>query len=169
MRWLPTRRSAASLLLSGLLLLIALPAGAQDVVRTADITVRGIKESDFPRIKKLADNVYSYEQLHQGMKVVTTNSLIVVTTDGVLIADGQGNQEHVKRMIADIAKLTPQPIKYVVVGSEHGDHTGGNDAMIQATGAKLLAHRGAKGRIPGIDRGLGAGDVIRVGRTVDLE
>jgi hydroxyacylglutathione hydrolase len=52
---------------------------------------------------------------------------------------------------------------------EHGDHTGGNGPMIDATGAKLLAHAGAKNRIAGIDRGLTAGDVIKVGKTVDLE
>ena len=52
---------------------------------------------------------------------------------------------------------------------EHGDHTGGNRKMIDATGAKLLAHANARDKIPGIDRGLAAGDVIRVGRTVELE
>lgn len=52
---------------------------------------------------------------------------------------------------------------------EHGDHTGGNKAMIKATGAKLVAHANAKDRIPNMDRGVGAGDVIRVGRTVELE
>ena len=52
---------------------------------------------------------------------------------------------------------------------EHGDRTGGNRAMVEATGAKLLAHAGAKGKIPGIDVGLGAGDVVAVGRTVELE
>ena len=52
---------------------------------------------------------------------------------------------------------------------EHRDHTGGNDAMVQATGARILAHRNAKDRIPGMARGLGAGDVIKVGRTVELE
>jgi len=50
---------------------------------------------------------------------------------------------------------------------EHLDHIGGNDAMVAATGAQILAHAGAA--ISGIDRGLDAGDVIRVGRTVDLE
>ena len=50
---------------------------------------------------------------------------------------------------------------------EHHDHIGGNDAMVAATGAKILAH--AKAAFSGIDRGLAAGDVIRVGRTVDLE
>ena len=52
---------------------------------------------------------------------------------------------------------------------EHGDHTGGNRPMIAATGAKLLAHHGAGHTIDGIDRGLRAGDVVRVGRTVELE
>lgn len=52
---------------------------------------------------------------------------------------------------------------------EHRDHTGGNDAMVKATGAKILAHKNAKDRIPGMARGLGAGDVIRVGKTVELE
>ena len=52
---------------------------------------------------------------------------------------------------------------------EHGDHTGGNAAMIAATGARLLAHRGAKDRIPGIDIGLAAGDVVKIGRSVELE
>lgn len=52
---------------------------------------------------------------------------------------------------------------------EHGDHIGGNKAMVAATGATLLAHANARDKIPGIDRGLNAGDVIRVGKTVELE
>jgi hydroxyacylglutathione hydrolase len=51
---------------------------------------------------------------------------------------------------------------------EHRDHIGGNPAMIQATGAKLLAHAKAGPRIQGIDRGLSAGDIVRVGKTVEL-
>ncbi len=52
---------------------------------------------------------------------------------------------------------------------EHGDHTGGNKGMVKATGAKVIAHANAKNRIPNMDRGVGAGDVIKVGKTVDLE
>ena len=52
---------------------------------------------------------------------------------------------------------------------EHGDHTGGNKGMVAATGAKIIAHRNAAGRIPDMDRGVAAGDVIKVGTTVDLE
>ncbi len=52
---------------------------------------------------------------------------------------------------------------------EHGDHTGGNEPMIAATGAKLLAHSGAKNKIPNMDLGLKAGDIIKVGKTVEFQ
>jgi hydroxyacylglutathione hydrolase len=60
-------------------------------------------------------------------------------------------------------------ITQIVNTHEHGDHTGGNRPLIEATGARLLAHAGAARSIKGIDRGLHAGDVIRVGKTVELE
>ena len=99
---------------------------SQAVIRTGDIAVRGLKTSDFPRLTKLADNVYGYEQLDPTKRGVTANNLIVVTTAGVLVAEGQGTVDNVRRLVSDIATITPQPINYVVVGSEHGDHTGGD-------------------------------------------
>src|SRR5438105_6016139 len=121
-----------------LLVVLGSPLSAQETVRTADITVRGLKPTDFPRIKKLAENVYAYEQIDPTKRIVTVNNLIVVTTDGVLVADGQGTVDNTRRLVAEIAKLTPQPIKYVVVGSEHGDHTGGNAAF--PAGVTFFAH-----------------------------
>ena len=52
---------------------------------------------------------------------------------------------------------------------EHHDHTGGNAAVVAATGAKVIAHHAAAGRIEGVDRGVKAGDVVKVGKTVELE
>jgi hydroxyacylglutathione hydrolase len=60
-------------------------------------------------------------------------------------------------------------ITQVVNTHEHGDHIGGNKGIVAATGAKIIAHENAGGRIPNVDRGVGAGDVIKVGTTVDLE
>ena len=45
---------------------------------------------------------------------------------------------------------------------EHGDHTGGNDAVIGATGAKLLGPANAGSRIANIDEGLREGDVVKI-------
>ena len=41
--------------------------------------------------------------------------------------------------------------------------------MVGATGATILAHKNARASIPGMTRGLGAGDIIKVGKTVELE
>ena len=60
-------------------------------------------------------------------------------------------------------------ISQILNTHEHGDHTGGNQGVVKATGAKIIAHRNAKNRIPNVDRGVGAGDVIRIGKTVELE
>ncbi|HSV46914.1 MAG TPA: hydroxyacylglutathione hydrolase [Ramlibacter sp.] len=60
-------------------------------------------------------------------------------------------------------------ITQVLNTHEHHDHTGGNAAVIEKTGAKLLAHHNARDKIAGVDRGLAAGDVIKVGKTVELE
>ena len=98
------------------------------MMNTGDVSKRGLTERDFPRARQLAPGVYSYEALRSGDPggKMTTVSLIVITDDGVLVADGQGNTAQTKEMVDWIAKTTPQPIKYVVICSDHGDHTGGN-------------------------------------------
>ena len=60
-------------------------------------------------------------------------------------------------------------IRQVLNTHEHGDHTGGNAAMVAATGAQVLAHANAAPAIREMTRGLKAGEVITVGRTVELE
>ncbi|MBV8119959.1 MAG: MBL fold metallo-hydrolase, partial [Alphaproteobacteria bacterium] len=67
------------------------------------------------------------------------------------------------------AKAKGWTITQILNTHEHRDHTGGNPQMVAATGAKVLAHANAKDRIPEMDQGLHAGDVIKVGKTVELE
>lgn len=130
----------------GLLLLLMsnAPVSGQ-VVRTADATVRGLRESDFPRIIKLAENVYAYEDLNGDISsnlAFTTNSFIVITSQGVLVADGQGSVAKTKRMVEEIGKLTTQPIRYMVVCADHGDHIAGNSAL--PSNVTLIAHPTSK-------------------------
>lgn len=68
-----------------------------------------------------------------------------------------------------VARTKGWEITQILNTHEHPDHTGGNAGLVGETGAKVLAHAAAASRIGGVDRGLSEGDVIRVGRTVELE
>ena len=67
------------------------------------------------------------------------------------------------------AKVKGWQITQILNTHEHHDHTGGNEAVVAATGAKVIAHHKAGGKIQGMDRGVKAGDVIKIGKTVELE
>ena len=140
-------RLARTCVIAGLLLtatFTATSAQAQ-VLRTADATLRGFRGNDFPRIITLAENVYAYEDLNGDLSsnlAFTTNSLIVVTTEGVVVVDGQGSVAKTRRLVEEIRKLTPQPIRYVIVGADHGDHVAGNSAF--PSGAIHIAHPTSK-------------------------
>lgn len=60
-------------------------------------------------------------------------------------------------------------ISQVLNTHEHGDHIGGNKGIVAATGAKIIAHENAGNRIPNMSRGVGAGDIVKVGTSVELE
>jgi glyoxylase-like metal-dependent hydrolase (beta-lactamase superfamily II) len=111
--------------LLALLAFVSVCATAQ--VRTAFPAERGLKLSDFPRVIPLGPDVYAYEDIRE--PGFTTVSLFVVGANGVLIADGQGSPAAMQRLIDNIAKVTGKPIKWYVVGSNHGDHTGGNSIL----------------------------------------
>ncbi len=72
------------------------------------------------------------------------------------------------RLCWDAARTKGWRITQILNTHEHRDHTGGNAGLVEASGAKVLAHARAAARIGGVDRGLAAGDVIRVGR-IELE
>jgi hydroxyacylglutathione hydrolase len=104
------------------------------------------------------------EQIWTGNAYRNFNYLIVCPDSGEALAvDPLDHRKCLAR-----AKEKGWTITQIVNTHEHGDHTGGNGPMIEATHAKLLAHTNAGSRIEGVDRGLSAGDVVKVGKRVEL-
>ena len=104
------------------------------------------------------------EQIWTGNAYRNFNYLVVCPETGEALAIDP--LDHQKCLLA--AKENGWPIKQVLNTHEHGDHTGGNKQVIAATGAKLLAHQNAASTIPDMDVGLFAGDVVKVGKTIEL-
>jgi glyoxylase-like metal-dependent hydrolase (beta-lactamase superfamily II) len=73
------------------------------------------------------------------------NTTVIVGDDGVIMVDGQFAPLH-EKLKAAIAKLSNQPIKYLVNTHFHGDHTGGN-APFAKDGVKVVAHANVKKRL----------------------
>ena len=105
------------------------------------------------------------EQIWTGNAYRNFNYLIACPETGEALAiDPLDHEKCLAR-----AKAQGWEVTQILNTHEHGDHIGGNKAMVRATGAKVLAHYGAKDKIPGQDVGLKAGDVVKVGKTVALE
>jgi cyclase len=73
------------------------------------------------------------------------NIVATVGSDGVFLVDSMYGPMHQKIMDA-LARISRQPIRYVVNTHLHGDHTGGNEAMAKL-GAVILAHENMRRRM----------------------
>ena len=73
-----------------------------------------------------------------------SNAGFVVGDDGVLVIDAFFNLEAARALVAEIHRLTPKPIRFLVNTHYHVDHTGGDQALRDA-GAIIIAHRNVRG------------------------
>ena len=54
-------------------------------------------------------------------------------------------------------------VKYVINTHEHWDHIQGNEDVVKETGALIIAHAFAEGKIPNVDRFVVGGDCVEMG------
>ncbi len=117
---------------------------------------------------KLADNLYA---IHNDF--VPGNTTALITSAGVLLVDDKFEVDG-PNIVAEVKKLTAQPIKFVVNTHYHGDHSGSN-ALMQKLGAQVVSSQAARkrmvdGKQPGqsnvtIEQ---KGHIYLGGQTVDL-
>ena len=74
----------------------------------------------------------------------TSNAGFVVTKDGVVVFDALGTPALGREFLEAIRKITPAPIRRVIVSHYHADHFYGLPPFKDA-GAEIWAHRAARG------------------------
>jgi hydroxyacylglutathione hydrolase len=117
------------------------------------------------RLYSRAEPLMIVERIWTGNSYRNYNYLIACPDSGEALAIDP--LDHQKCLAA--ARAKGWQITQILNTHEHHDHTGGNAAVVAATGAKVIAHYKAGSRIAGVDRGVKAGDVIKVGKRVELE
>src|SRR5215510_9744263 len=73
---------------------------------------------------------------------VPGNSTALITNEGVVLVDDKFEIDHASIM-AELKKVTNQPVKYVVNTHHHGDHSGGN-VKLQQLNAQVVASEEAR-------------------------
>lgn len=107
--------------------------------------------------RKVADDVYAFR--YGGYQ-----SIFVVGKDGVIVTDpsARNKPDAVPAYLAEIRKVTPLPVKYVIYTHSGYDHIAGGKPF-KDQGATFIAHANAKVQI---ERMNNAPDVVRPDRTV---
>jgi glyoxylase-like metal-dependent hydrolase (beta-lactamase superfamily II) len=111
---------------------------------TFGLAAAGAQNIDFASVEvqtvKVADGLYV---LMGGP--AQGNIAVSAGSDGILLVDSMYAPMHQKIMDA-IARISRQPIRYVVNTHLHGDHTAGNDAMAKL-GAVIISHENMRTRM----------------------
>src|SRR2546428_4105074 len=95
---------------------LLLPIALAALMPHAALAVTG----DKAEFKKVAVDVYAFVG-----KRNDANALVVVTTQGVVLVDTGNNPPETRILRNFIKSVTDQPLRYVVITQNHGDHTGG--------------------------------------------
>jgi glyoxylase-like metal-dependent hydrolase (beta-lactamase superfamily II) len=93
------------------------------------------------------------------------NVAVLTTDEGVILVDDKF-ERNVPEIVSHVKSLTDKPIKYVLNTHQHGDHTGGNHALMTSTTAEVISHKNARANMaankqPGLAR-VTFGDEISV-------
>ena len=111
----------AALCLTVLCALAVVPVSAQ--------TVTG----DEAAFVEVADSVYAFVGRRND-----ANALVVVTTAGVVLVDTGNSPLETRVLQRFIQSVTAQPVRYVVISQNYGDHTGGTPLF--APPATVVVH-----------------------------
>ena len=108
------------------------------------LAVASAQAADTPvKATQVADNVWFVQgEAALGSSAnrnFISNAGFVVTDEGVVVIDALGSPTLANELIAEIRRITPKPIRYLIVTHFHADHIYGLQAF-KAVGATIIAH-----------------------------
>jgi glyoxylase-like metal-dependent hydrolase (beta-lactamase superfamily II) len=101
------------------LLALPVPGAAQVAPRYGSVF-------DGSPVEKLADGVYAFVAPDSKTAFFNGNTMVVVGDDGVLVVDSGDALPVTRKTVAEIKRLTPLPVRYLVNTHWHWDHALGN-------------------------------------------
>lgn len=101
-------------------------------------------QAPVPRVVRVAADAYMVQGLSalgsSANRNFISNAAFVVTPEGVLVVDALGSPALALELLGEIRRITPAPVRYVVVTHYHADHIYGLQAFKDA-GATIIAQR----------------------------
>lgn len=89
------------------------------------------------KLVQLAPGVYA--AIDQGGRA-GANAGVVIGEQAIAVIDSFFRPEATQALVAEVRKLSPLPLRYLINTHHHIDHVAGN-ALIEAEGAVLIGHR----------------------------
>ncbi len=94
-------------------------------------------------IQPVADGIYA--AIARPHRPENANAMIAILQNGVLLVDTSSTASSARALVAEIRKLTPKPVRYVVNTHFHWDHFWGNAAIREAfPGVKTISTESAR-------------------------
>jgi glyoxylase-like metal-dependent hydrolase (beta-lactamase superfamily II) len=101
-------------------------------------------QAPVPRVVRVAADAYMVQGLSalgsSANRNFISNAAFVVTPEGVLVVDALGSPALALELLGEIRRITPAPVRYVVVTHYHADHIYGLQSFKDA-GATIIAQR----------------------------
>ena len=89
----------------------------------------------------LADGIYLFKTAPYGAVGLDGNAVAITSNEGVLVFDSNGTPSAAAAVLAEIRKLSPAPVKYVVNSHWHWDHWYGTEVYQRAfPDVRVVAH-----------------------------
>ena len=85
-----------------------------------------------PQKIQVAEGIFLFKTQPYGSAGLDGNSIVILSEDGVLVFDSNGTPSAASAVLAEIRKLSPQPVRYVVNSHWHWDHWYGTEVYAQA-------------------------------------